>query len=288
MPSVNKDQKKPIASKACLNPEVQGDMVLLDRQECISLGKSLNTTYVGNQPYDHIVIEDFLPLPLLRQVLAEFPERQEGKFNDAHSKLKTGYQLEKITSPLITNLISALNSAQFLQFLEEMTGVKGLIPDPYQLGGGLHETARGGHLSIHADFNMHNTLKLRRRMNLILFLNESWEESFGGTLELWEKDMSACAHSVFPIMGRAVVFNTDDDSFHGHPEPLTCPDDIFRRSLALYYYTAPESADAQEQSRTTDFRPRPGTTDTSQKKNIMRRLAKDLTPPILFRALNRK
>lgn len=272
---------------ARLNPDVREDTVFLNTDECVALGKSLNSTYVGNDPYDHIVIENFLPVPLLQRVLAEFPQRAEGKFNDSHSKFKTGYQLDKIESPYITNLIAALNSAPFLRFLEEMTGIEGLIPDPYQLGGGLHETIRGGHLSIHADFNMHNKLKLRRRMNLILFLNDTWDENYGGSLELWEKDMSACAKSVLPVIGRAVVFNTNDDSFHGHPDPLTCPDGVFRRSLALYYYTALGDGEVLEQSRSTDFRARPGTEDAAQKKS-MRGLAKDLLPPVLYRALSSK
>lgn len=274
---------------ARLNPRVEDSTIFLDRAECAALGRSLHQAYVTNKPFPHIVIEDLLPLDLLRQVVEHFPKREAGRFNDAHSRLKTGYQLDKIRSPLITNLIDALNSAAFLNFLEEMTGIKGLIPDPYQLGGGLHETARGGHLSIHADFNMHNQLGLRRRMNLILFLNEDWHESYGGALELWETDMSACAQAVLPLMGRAVVFNTESDSFHGHPEPLTCPEDRFRRSLALYYYTAPEASHALEESRTTDFRPRPGTADAPAAKRLkMKSLMRDLLPPILYRALKGK
>src|SRR5206468_2179145 len=98
------------------------------------------------------------------------------------------------------------------------TGIPGLMPDPYFEGGGLHETKRGGHLGIHADFNIHSQLKVERRLNLLIYLNENWDKTFGGELELWNKDMKECAVRVAPIFGRAVIFNTDLDSFHGHPE----------------------------------------------------------------------
>lgn len=278
----------PPAGDARLTPRVTGETVFLDRAECRALGEALHARYVGNRPFPHIVIDNLLPDAFLRRIVDEFPAREKGRFDDAHSRLKTGYQMEKITSPLITNLIAALNSSPFLDFLERMTGITGLIPDPHQAGGGLHETARGGHLSIHADFNMHPRLRARRRMNLILFLNENWQEDYGGALELWETDMSRKAAAVLPVMGRAVVFNTESDSFHGHPEPLSCPEDVYRRSIALYYYTVPEGAELLEPSHTTDFRRRPGSDDKRQIRTKLREFLRDVTPPILYRQLKRK
>lgn len=268
---------------AALHPIHNGDSVAFDRQECISLGQSLKAQYVNNSPFPHIVIENFLPIETLRRVVDEFPKRQPGRFSDSYSNLKTGYQMEKITSSYITHLQEALNSSQFLGFLEEMTGIKGLIPDPHFAGGGLHETARGGHLSIHADFNIHPKLKLRRRMNLILFLNEGWQEAWGGHLELWEKDMSALAKSVLPVLGRAVIFNTESDSFHGHPDPTNSPEDVFRRSIALYYYTPVDNV-VEIKQKTTDFRRRPGSHDSKQSFKVrMREFARDCVPPVIAR-----
>jgi len=276
------------AQPAKLTPRLNGETIFMDRAECRSLGDALHDEYVTNKPFPHIVIDDFLPQDLLHRILQDFPKREKGRFDDEHSRLKTGYQMEKITSPLITNLIDALNSSPFLDFLERMTGIKGLITDPHQAGGGLHETAPGGHLSIHADFNMHSHLRTRRRMNLIVFLNEDWQDDYGGELELWETDMSRKAKGVLPVIGRAVVFNTESDTYHGHPEPLTCPDGIFRRSLALYYYTVPEEQHLGERSHSTDFRRRPGSTDKRQLRAKLRELAIDLTPPALYRALKKK
>lgn len=277
-----------ILARPKLTPRVEGDTIFFDRGVCTALGRGLHDEYVNNMPFPHIIIDDFLPADLLRRVMTEFPFRETGRFADAHSTLKTGYQLEQIRSPFITNMISALNSSQFLSFLEEITGIDGLIADPHQLGGGLHETARGGHLSIHADFNLHPKMKAHRRLNLILFLNEDWDDSYGGALEFWNIEMSSCEKAVMPVLGRAVVFNTESDSFHGHPDPLMCPEGTYRRSLALYYYTVPEHAELVEPSHTTNFQVRPGSADKPQIRTKARELARDLLPPILYRVLQRR
>ncbi len=109
--------------------------------------------------------------------------------------------------------------------------------------------AKGGKLGIHADFNKQPTNGLDRRVNVLLYLNESWKEEWGGHLELW--DSKECVTKINPIMNRMVVFNTSSTSFHGHPHPLTCPDDVFRKSLALYYYT--EGRPEKTQSHGTLF-----------------------------------
>jgi hypothetical protein len=240
---------------------VEGDTPFLDREDCREAGKALHDEYVHNQPFPHIALENFLPIDALRRVLADFPKRQSGEFDDAYSKLKTGYRLDQVKSPYINNLFSALNSEPFMVFLEEMTGIKGLVPDPYFAGGGLHETARGGHLSVHADFNIHPRTHLHRRLNLILFLNEGWKSEWGGQLELWDKQMKGCVKAVEPTMGNAVIFNTDSDSYHGHPDPLEAPADVYRRSIALYYYTAPEGAAANMERHSTMWQVRPGSHD---------------------------
>lgn len=267
-----------------LTPIVNGDSVVLDRDECQRAGRKYRRSYVNATPYPHIVLEDFLPESVLQRVDSEFPARQRGKFNHEQSRLKTAYQTEMIQSSFITNLLSALNSSQFLGFLENLTGIKQLISDPHYAGAGLHESARGGHLSIHADFNVHPTLPLRRRLNLILFLNRDWKEEFGGHLELWHRDMSECAKRVLPTVGVAAVFNTNEDSYHGHPKPLTCPEDRYRRSLATYYFTAFD--DPSLERKTTQFKPRSGTADGNWKRKYsLRDLIHDVCPPIALRTL---
>jgi Rps23 Pro-64 3,4-dihydroxylase Tpa1-like proline 4-hydroxylase len=167
-------------------------------------------------------------------------------------------------------------------FLSELTGIKGLIADPYHAGAGLHETKRGGHLSVHADFPEHESMRINRRLNLLIYLNEDWQEDYGGALELWDKRMRKATQKVLPVFGRAVIFSTARDTYHGHPDPLTCPEHRSRRSIATYYYTAPPETDGLL-TRTTDFRKRPGTTDKRDWRIMLDHLKADWLPPALQR-----
>ena len=103
----------------------------------------------------------------------------------------------------------------------------------------MHRSERGGFLNVHADFTMHHHKKnWRRRINVIVYLNPDWKPAWGGAIELWNRDMTKCVVSVPPLANHAVIFNTDEHSFHGYADPITCPSGVCRRSLALYYYTA--------------------------------------------------
>jgi len=238
------------------------DYLHFDAEECRAAGEALAADYAAAEPFPHAVIDDFLDRDLLKRVIAEFPAT-EGRehFDRSQERLKYQFHPKTIESGFIRNLLAELNSDSFIRFVEGISGIKGLIPDPYYSGGGLHEIKTGGHLSVHADFNIHGRMKVERRLNLLIYLNDDWPAEYGGELELWDKAMTTRQKSVAPLLGRAVLFNTSLDSFHGHPEPLSCPPDRTRRSIALYYYTAFPEGPAAAPKRTTVFKPRPGTGD---------------------------
>lgn len=196
-------------------------------------------------PFSHIVIDDLFDDDVLDQAVALFPQPGEidwVEFNNANEK-KLGYRHGTKIPETLELLLYRLNSYETLQFLEELTGINGLIPDPYFGGGGLHQIVRGGYLKVHADFNWHPLLRLDRRLNMLIYLNRDWRPEYGGALELWDSEMSKKEVSILPTFNRTVIFATTDTSFHGHPQPLTCPPGMTRKSLSLYYYTngRPES-----------------------------------------------
>lgn len=201
---------------------------------------SRSDAYGAADPFPHIVIEEFLPRDVYERLSAAFPapsadiwykykgSRQNKKLQSQyHDRLCDGYR----------TLIDNLNSPAFLRQLEALTGIDALIADPELTGGGLHQTLPGGHLAVHVDYNRHRTTGQRRRLNAILYFNDTWEDAWGGHLEFWDRDMGKCVQRIAPIGNRLVVFSTTDSSWHGHPEPLACPPGITRRSVALYYYT---------------------------------------------------
>lgn len=231
-----------------------------DERQCREVGKSLSKAYQHASPFPHIVVDDFVDSGLLRQVHSEYPALEgRNAFNRDQERLKYQFDPHDVAGGLARNILSELNGRAFLGFLEEMTGIEGLISDPYYSGGGLHLTRAGGHLSVHADFNIHGKMGVERQLNLLIYLNHDWDPEFGGGLELWDREMKACQKRIEPLLGRAVVFNTSSTSFHGHPEPLNCPPDRDRRSIATYYYTALPSDTVRP--RDTAFKVRPGTAD---------------------------
>ena len=206
--------------------------------------------YRAAQPFPHIVIDDFVTDAISQQLQAGFPPadpdlqaRDNTDYVDRENKRlpaqinKLGIRNEQAFHPFVRHLLWELQSQPFMLFLERLTGIQNLLPDPRMLGGGTHQTLPGGLLRIHADFNKHRFYDLDRRINLLLYLNEDWQEEYGGHLELWDRALTACQKSVLPIAKRCVIFSTGSDTWHGHPHPLTCPLGRARRSIALYYYT---------------------------------------------------
>ena len=258
-----------------------------DREQCVAEGAKRAADYRGASPFPHIVVDDFLDAGMLRDLVAEFPNRDgRAYFDRAQERYKYQFDPNTVESARVRNLLAELNGEPFLAFLSAMTGIEGLISDPYFSGGGLHETLTGGHLSVHADFNIHDTMKIERRLNLLVYLNDDWSLDYGGNLELWDKKMRRATVSILPVMARAVVFNTTLQSFHGQPDPLACPPDRSRRSIATYYYTA-LPAEAALPKRTTTFQQRPGSEDRRDWKTRYNHLIEDWVPPKLQRYAKR-
>ena len=216
-----------------------------DRHALKEVAATRGDAYRAARPFPHTVIDDFLPDYVLDEVLAEFPTPGQGKWwewDNQHER-KTATQDEEMFGPATRHLFAQLNSATFVDFLRDLTGIEGLVPDPHLHGGGLHQIPSGGFLALHADFNKHPLTHLARRLNLLLYLNRGWTEEWGGALELWDRDVSACQQRILPLFNRCVVFNTTDFAFHGHPTPLLCPEGVTRKSLALYYWSKDRPTD---------------------------------------------
>ena len=203
------------------------------------IAESKSEEYASALPYPHIVIDHFFDDWVLDSVLSEFPSPSDKNWDrhDIPEEVKLQSRQER-SIPLFTRqFLYALNSASFLKFLEDLTGIQKLIGDPQFEGGGLHQIPSGGKLAIHADFNKQLYYGLDRRLNILVYLNKNWKEEYGGHFELWNKEMTRMEAKFAPIFNRVVIFSTSRYSYHGHPNPLDCPPGTTRKSLALYYYT---------------------------------------------------
>lgn len=254
------------------------------------LGKEKSAEYQNGAPFPNIVFPDFFDPKMLDKVLEEFPDLSKKtdieKFDD-HNQKKLATKGEASFGETTRLLVHYLNSQPFLEFLQELTGIKEkLIPDPYFEGGGYHEIKPGGVLKVHTDFATNGLTKLDRRLNILVYLNKDWEDSYGGHFELWEKDMSNCAKKILPTFNTVALFSTIPLSNHGHPNPLTCPPDRSRKSLALYYYSNGRPENEISDDKLTTFKGRKGV-QADVKERSTREIVRDFIPPILLRTFKK-
>jgi hypothetical protein len=215
-------------------------------------------SYREAQPFPHVVIDDVLPPDVFEHAAAEFPPIDDPIWNGYVHVNETKYANAEPArwGPALRSITGSLQSDDFVAALGALTGFPDLVADPEMDGGGLHQTLRGGHLNIHTDFTTHHRNRwLCRRVNLLLYLNESWSDEWGGALELWDASVRRCVRRVEPLGNRMLIFTTSGVSaYHGHPDPLQSPEGVARRSLALYYFTH----EKRPVRRATIYRARPG------------------------------
>lgn len=256
-------------------------------QELFAEVDDLGQKYQHAQPFPFIVIDNFLPDDIAEAVASDIPDRASSDWTRLPTDDQRGKRVLADESRLpivIRALIHELNSGYFLRFLEMLTAIPDLISDTKLVGGGVHMIERGGKLSVHVDFSHHPTNGLNRRLNLLLYLSRDWQESYGGNLEFWSRDIKSCEQRTLPVFNRCAIFSTSPISYHGHPEPLNCPDDVTRNSIALYYFTRGRPKE-EEGEHNTLFKSRPE--DSFRLGNFVVRAAssdvvRGLMPPLVY------
>lgn len=222
--------------------------------------EALAASYASARPYPHIVLDRLFADDLVARLLAEFPRPDAPGWStfDNPQEKKLGFDLRRAgLGEAIQSFLCDLASPPMLDFIERLTGIDGLIPDPYLGGGGPHQILPGGFLEVHSDFNWHPKLRLDRRLNLLLYLNRDWRPEYGGDLELWDSQMRQREAKIAPLYNRTVVFTTTDFSYHGHPAPLACPEGMSRKSISVYYYSNGRPDSERSAPHDTLFQARP-------------------------------
>lgn len=252
-----------------------------------ALGTQYCDRYKSAKPFPHIVLPDFLDEDILDLCLREFPATPASSaagYMRRQENLKFEFKPETLSPPL-RSLFYSFNSIPFVGFIENLSGIKGLIPDPYFAGAGFHEVSQGGHLDIHADFNFHAALGLERRINVLIYLNKDWREEYGGCFEIWDQKMKRCRERIVPAFNTCVMFNTSSTSFHGNPAKVNHPDGKPRRAIALYYYTA--TWDGTRRAHSTQFKVRPESADGFDLRIRLSEVVEDVMPPVAMRAVRK-
>ena len=209
--------------------------------------EKLRKKYSKNSPFPNIVIDNFFNKLTYKNILKAFPNPRSAIWkmpSNSHTVKKKVTKRVKLDlkeylfSENQKKILRELNSSLFLNFLEKLSGIEGLIPDPYFAEASFACALNGGKLDIHADFSHHDKLKLERRLNVLIYLNDNWKKEYKGSLNLYDKKLNL-KKKIFPIGNRLLVFTTSNTSFHGYPETIKAKNNIYRKSINMYYYTIP-------------------------------------------------
>jgi len=199
-----------------------------------------------NSPFDHWILDNFLDLSLAKELSNDFLDYHDNNWFCYNNPLENKKTLNNwyYFPPTTYKFIAYLNSPEFIQYISNVTGIQKLFPDIGLHGAGWHIHGKDGKLNLHFDYSIHPKLGLQRKLNIIIYLTEDWDVNWGGNLEFWShnnqtnkpKEKLKIIDNVF---NRAVLFDTTQNSWHGFPDPLRCPENVYRKSIAMYYLCEP-------------------------------------------------
>jgi 2OG-Fe(II) oxygenase superfamily len=222
---------------------------------------ALSAQFRRAEPFPFMLIDNFLKADFYRSIIDAYPSVSEAEsigntFSAVNEKGKTQVTDSNAFAEPVVKLNEVLSSSSWLRTLSEITEIDDLLADETLDGGGMHIMRAGAHLDVHVDFNISLETKMHRRLNILLFLNDRWDDDWGGKLELWDEKVKECRHALLPISNRCVIFRTSERSYHG-VEKVRCPEPFARRSFAAYYYTMAPPAEWDGRRHSTVFRARP-------------------------------
>ena len=199
----------------------------------------------GSFPFDHWIIPNFFDYKVAKSLENDFFKYNSDIWNTNYKNPLEVKRTITDWSRFPSNIYKVFDyfcSENFLNYIKQLTGITNLYPDFGLHGAGMHISPQGGKLNIHKDYSVHPKLGLQRKLNLIVYLNENWEKTWGGSLELWSNNTDTNEplnkeKIIDPIFNTAVLFDTTQNSWHGLPDPITCPDTEFRKSIAFYWLT---------------------------------------------------
>ncbi len=206
----------------------------------------LKEKYSNAQPFEHIVIDDFLDPIYAEKIYQNFPEINES-WHEYKNPIEVKYTYDNVNNLQveIKNYFYYLSHPEMIKVMQKLTSINDLEYDEFLHGAGVHMHPRYGRLNIHLDYEKHPYSGKERRLNIILFMSKNWNTDWNGANELWNDDVSQCITKTNVKFNRAIIFKTNDISWHGLPDKILCPENAFRKSLA-YYYVSPLNTQKNE------------------------------------------
>lgn len=223
-------------------------MEILNFFKNLSNAEELASQYKTSSPIPHVIIDDFFPADIFKNLCNDISNYPANKWTVKNLSSTSGIRKEArdfTDSYTLQNVMLNFTGHSFVSWMSKITGVSNIIPDPHHLGAGLTAAPSGATLGLHIDFNWNDTLKLNRKFNLIFYANDTWQNSWNGDLEFWNKEGSECLYTISPTPNRLIFWEYEQDLIHGFTKPLACPQDVERQNLMTIYYTSNASPATQ-------------------------------------------
>lgn len=204
----------------------------------MSLSNNLNITKF-NDPVPTACVDNFLDIDFAKSMYNEtrtVDDTHWSEFTRNKSYMKECKDLTVL--PIASKFVEYMHSPKMLLWLEELTGISSLIPDPYLTGAGYSKSFKNDSLKVHTDFNWNEKLKLHRALSFIVYLTPEWNPDWGGALGFYDFKNNNLVNAIDCVFNRAVIWQYHKLGFHGYKEPLTCPEDLQRTTFRLFYYTS--------------------------------------------------
>lgn len=209
----------------------------------------LKNKFISAEPFEHIIIPNFLDPVYAEKLHSDFffpTSNSSTNCTELENKnvwhkycnpIEVKYANDHIDkmSPAMQDLFYILSTDEITQKFSEISDIHNLEYDPYLHGAGLHVHPTNGRLNMHLDYEKHPITGKERRLNLILYLSKEWDPKWNGETQLWNETMTECIVKSPVEFNTAFIFKTNDISWHGLPEKITCPAGTHRKSLAYYY-----------------------------------------------------
>lgn len=199
----------------------------------------------------YIIIDNFWLPDIANQLSNDFPDYNSNVWNATYQNLIENKRACNAWDRFPATTYEAfyfLCSRKFEQLINQITGFT-VYSDIGLHGGGWHCHGPQGFLNLHHDYHIHPKLKLKRQLNIIVYLTKDWNPDWNGALELHSQDKTSIIEKINCMFNRAVIFDTTEPFWHGLPEPLACPSGVSRNSMAAYYLTDPSESDLSGRRR---------------------------------------
>src|SRR6202035_5752102 len=131
-------KQEPVWSTRRRGPETSNlcpmeQVYFFDYSDWERLGLQHRDAFASSRPFPHVVIDNALPANVLKQVVAELPSPEDWEEHDdwTHANradaIKRSIPNDCDLGPVTRHLLNQFNSAVFVNFLEKLTGIEGLL-----------------------------------------------------------------------------------------------------------------------------------------------------------------